>query len=246
MMKLMLMTVLLLFTLAGSAFGEYGTTVLVDSLSSGLQENNATYSVARDAESATTNQAIVDVGQYGLGGSTVFRSTLVFQDLPAMTACTACTLYVDGTTDASETDFAIHLYTAAEASPDKGNDDYSKFDGRQTGGAHTGTSISNTWSSVSYSAGWNTMVFNASGLDTLVAYSASDLWLMILSSEDAGNSEPSHVAEADGEYVQFTQSGAYLAYTYSNGWTGEIMGVTNPATVFGVDVEDIQSIMGVE
>jgi len=40
---------------------------------------------------------------------------------------------------------------------------------------------------------------------------------------------------------------AKLYYEYlAEGWTGKVMGVTNPAKIMGVAVADIKKVMGVE
>ena len=38
----------------------------------------------------------------------------------------------------------------------------------------------------------------------------------------------------------------YLDIVEPSGWTGKVMGVTDPAKIMGVAVADIKSVMGVE
>ncbi|HDY89986.1 MAG TPA: hypothetical protein ENH82_17930, partial [bacterium] len=198
---------------------------------------NANYTTARDAASGGGySSSNVDVGQKESGADyTIWRSFASFA-IPTMSSCTAGTLYVHGKFDASDTDFEIYIHGAQSYLPTLGYSDYPVFDGRQTGGVHNGTVLNDTWNSSSYSADWNTIVFNSAGRDSVVAQQDGTLGICLISKEDFGNDAP-----GDGikEYINFASSSdtgeePYISITYTT---------LNAPTNFRVEALSSDSIM---
>lgn len=191
---------------------------------------------------ATSNMR---VGQSISGGFTLYRSFTLFV-IPEMTTCSACTLYVDGQSDASTTDFEVYVVAGTQGSTIESTD-FPAVDGWATGGnLYTGSVMNDTWNSSSYSAGWNAIVFNAAGRDSIVAAQGDTLFVALISKEDYVSSQP-----GGDEYLLFSDpnppnEGAFLSITYSSGWSGNLMGVTNPDVIFGLPKASVASVMGVE
>lgn len=178
-----------------------------------LYAGGADYATGRDketADGAITTQ--ISVGQNPVG-HTVYRSFLTFA-LPSIHEVLAETLYVDGKSDVSTTDFGIYIHTSTYSTP-IATTDYDLFNGRKAGTSHTGAILNNTWNSSSYSAGWNAIVFNAAGLDTTEVHRDGAFKIALISKEDYDNSDPGGVTE----YIDFENSTAsgkepYLSLLY--------------------------------
>jgi len=212
----LILAVLLYFSVAHEVFGET-TSITAENDGRAYIYAVETYATVRDTSqgnSVSTN--LLSVGQWYRTDTTdyyVFRSFASFV-IPAMDSAQACTLYVNGYQNNSTTDFEIYIHGAEAYGPEIGSRDYSKFNGRQTGAAHDGTVLNNTWNSSSYSAGWNTLVFNAAGIDSVEAAAGDTLLIALISKEDYDNSAPT-----DEEYIHLESSEAsgeepYLSIQY--------------------------------
>jgi len=171
-----------------------------------------TYSDARDPETAETRGTYFLIGQ--LTGFSVMRADASFI-IPELAAVSACSLFVDGSSNGSTDDFDVYILSSTYG-PTLTTADYNEFDGWVSGGAHTGTVLNDTWNTASYSADWNTIIFNSAGRDSVVAAANDTLWIVLISKEDYDNSEPT-----DSESVSFTAgglgaTGAYLSFTYAS------------------------------
>lgn len=191
---------------------------------------HANYATARDTvtggSAATTNLAI---GQALSGDYYVYRSFASFV-LPSMESVTACTLYVNGDIDNSTTDFEVYIHTSTYTAIQVA--DYELFDGRQAAGVHNGSILNNTWNSSSYSAGWNTLVFNAAGLNSIATYSGGTIKIALISKEDFSNSAPS-----DAEFLSFDSSAdggtePYLSITHTSRSRRNILYKNSPNKVY--------------
>lgn len=105
---------------------------------------------------------------------------------------------------------------------------------------------------ITYSAfstsGYNDWTLNATGRAAVSKTGITKLSIRE-SVYDAPDSEPTW-ASTDRSYVQAyaADQGSNkpkLVVTYSVGWTGQVMGVTDPGKIYGVSVADITSVMGV-
>jgi hypothetical protein len=179
--------------------------------------DNDTYQNIRDYENTVAAYYTeLAAGQWYNTANTsyyVFRGFASFP-IPALYSVAACTLYVNGETNWSTTDFEIYLLTSEYGSTLQGMD-FLEFDGQQSGSAHTGTVLNNTWNTSSYSSGWNTIVFNTSGLDSLFAASDDTLRIAMISKNDYDNTSPT----SSEEYVWFESSDhatdkPYLSISY--------------------------------
>jgi hypothetical protein len=176
---------------------------------------NFVYATSRDAATATGKSTVeMFVGQLLTGGSIYItdRAFLSF-DIPDMSSISAASLFLEGAYDFSTTDFEIYIHTSTYSNPLVVGD-YPLFDGRQTGGAHTGTVLNNTWNSSSYSATWNEIEFNVSGLLSIINSSGATWKIALISKEDYNNSAPT-----GNEYLGFHASATadkepYLELTY--------------------------------
>lgn len=236
---------------ASGAYELFATSEVVRNIF--LDSTDSTYTTSRDMDEAeNSGSSYLALGQRDLSGYQVMRTFTAFP-IPAMTSATKCTLYAWGSTNESDDDFNIVILSAHDSSPAYTVADYSHFDGRVTGGAHTGTALNETYSSTSFVLdGWNVFEFNAAGLDSLVAASGDTLWLAIISANDYTNTAPT---ESHNEYVVFDAledegHEPYLLFEYVpesvTGWSHKIMGAANVKSVNGILVENIKKIMGVE
>lgn len=176
-----------------------------------IAANDATYLTARNATTGfqASNQYHA-TGQYL--GFYVTRSFMMFT-IPTMTALSAASLFLNGRSDGSTTDFELDIYESTYAALSETR--FDEFDGWAASGAYTGTRLNNTWNTSSYSAGWNELVFNAAGLAAILAKSGTSFKIALLSEEDQLASEP-----AGNEYVEFQSSVTageepYIALTYT-------------------------------
>ncbi len=176
-----------------------------------VYELNATYLTARNT--ATASQVAVGellmVGQRNAAGTYYVKRSFMAFPISGMSACTACTLYVNGDDDYSTTDFNICLFGANSYRSTLTGADFSKFDGWAAGGAYSGTRLNDVWNSSSYSANWNAIIFNVAGRDSLFAAKSDTLWMAMVSDEDSAASQP-----ADEEDMNFELT-PYLSYTYT-------------------------------
>jgi hypothetical protein len=191
------------------------TTVTALTAQSGtLYGDNATYLTQRNGATAYDIQAaLVEAGQKA-GNFESYRSFMAFTGFPAMISVSACTLYCEGYSNASTTDFNVNLFGANSYKSALTTADFSKFDGWVSSGAYTGTVLNETWGTASYSTGWNAIVFAAAGLDSINAAKADTLWIAMLSSRDVAATEP-----GGDEYVAFDLTAGgnapYLSFTYT-------------------------------
>jgi len=190
------------------------STTITAQMDGWINNSDNTYSTARDAESGTAVSDYLEVGQYyGVPDYFVNRSFLTFP-IPVLWSVSACSLYVNGRTDNSTTDFLIYIHGANSYGPTLNNNDFPMFHGRNTGQSHNGTVLNDTWNSSSYSSDWNTIIFNAAGCDSILASMGDTLRIALISGEDYDNSTP-----ADNERLQFENSShatdkPYLSITY--------------------------------
>lgn len=183
----------------------------------GLVRNVAadTYTNVRDAATGGTAQTSqIGVGQNVIVSYYIFRGFASFA-IPDMSACTACSLFLEGKEDNSTTDFGVYIHTSTYSNPIT-EGDYDLFDGHQASGIYNGTVLNNTWNSSSYSPTWNEFVFNAAGLAVVLAAKNTTLRLVLISKEDYDNSAPT-----DSEYIYFESSATagkepYLSLTYTS------------------------------
>ena len=172
-----------------------GGTVDVAADTSGFNENTSviSYATARDDDAADTYAfATLGVGQrYIASVYTVWRTVIGFSVPAGIGTISAVTLNVYGHDNDTEVDFDLYVVGAVDAASELTVDDFSHFDGRQTGGAHNGTVLNDTWNTVSYDNDLMTIVFNASGIDSVTSAIDGTLWIALISGEDYDNSSPS-------------------------------------------------------
>jgi hypothetical protein len=174
---------------------------------------NATYTTARNATTGTDASADCTIGQDT--GYIIYRSFVRIPTLPEMSSVSACTLYCNGSLDQSVTDFNVQIYSSYHGNAVT-TADFASFNGRQTG-AFDGPTLAAPWSTTSYSADWNTFIFNVSGRDTVLSRTGLDLYLALISSNDSSATAPS-----GDEYIDFdgsTNGGIYLSVTYLGFYT---------------------------
>lgn len=179
---------------------------------------SGTYESARNV----TDGIIVDTDVYTVGQTeadgastqyAVYRSFIAIPIPNIFRSVSACTLYVNGSFDLSETDFDVKVYGASQYKSTLTTADFDQFDGWAASGAYTGTALSGAWNSSTYSADWNAIVFNAAGIDSLMAAVGDTLWIAMLSQEDVASSAPGSSVQ---EIVTFTNTGSspYLSIEY--------------------------------
>ncbi len=151
--------------------------------------SNATYLTARNLSTATTVDATGRVGQ--ITGYTIYRLPAKFA-IPALTTANLCTLYVYGNGDGSTTNFNVNVYGARAYRPVIDTGDADAFHGWAASGAYGGTILNDTWSTASYSAGWNAIPLNAAGRDSVKASAGDTLAVMLLSSLDVAATAPTN------------------------------------------------------
>lgn len=242
---------ILLFA-CGNAWGENATVAISTALSGELQNcmYAEPYATTRDNASASNpSHSVLGVGQFKSyldenNHYTVMRAALAFPSIPEMSDASACTLYVDGSSDQSNTDFIVYVFGAEAIGSTFEAADYARFNGRRVGTTHNGTQLNASWNTSGYSAGWNALIFNAAGLDSVVAASGDTLKIMLVSSGDYANTAPSAV---ENNFVKFTIGTAYLSINYTPpGYSGTVFGVENPSIIFGLPKANVTSVMGVE
>ncbi|MFC1693309.1 hypothetical protein ACFL1R_07385 [Candidatus Latescibacterota bacterium] len=174
------------------------------------------YLTARDASSGAAYTFNWRVGQTLAGGGNynIFRAFAGFPIPENIYAVNACSLYINGDVDLSVTDYDIYIHGASEYSPTLEGDDFPRFDGRQTGQGHNGAILTESWNSSSYSSGWNHIVFNTTGRNSVKAATGDTLWIALISKKDYDNSTPTN-----DEYIAFdstedTGTEPYLSLVY--------------------------------
>jgi hypothetical protein len=204
----MINALLLAMMLSTNANADTTTAVVANDV---RKTNTASYSAARDTVAGNSVNSTIYLGQ-GAVAFPVYRGYFGFP-IASVTA-TACSLYWYLATDVSTTDFDVYLVGARSAKSTITVDDYSRFNGRVSGGPHTGTVLNDTFSSAGKSINnWYAVVFNAAGLDSLNAAAGDTLWIAAISKEDYDNSEP-----AANEAMIFNGLGATAPYlSYSSG-----------------------------
>jgi hypothetical protein len=209
--------VLVLMILCGQAWAENDIATAKGSFY--LSASSGTYVGARDTTetSSAIGSAYQVVGQRKLGATyQLYRAGNRFV-IPTMSSASECTLWVYGREDDSDTNFSIYIIGANSMRPIQDKADYILFDGRTAGGAHTGTILNNAYASTDFvDATWNPIVFNAAGIDSLVAAQGDTLWIALISKEDYDNSAPTN-----DEYIVFESLAEvgfepYLSFTYND------------------------------
>jgi hypothetical protein len=107
---------------------------------------NEVYLTARNGIYGNTSSNYA-VGQVynGVNSYMVFRTFTHFS-LPGMIACSACTLYVNGSSDNSTTDFTIHVYGARLYKPTLTGDDFKNFSNWAASGTYDSSKVmNNAW-----------------------------------------------------------------------------------------------------
>jgi hypothetical protein len=174
---------------------------------------NEVYLTARNGIYGNTSSNYA-VGQVynGVNSYMVFRTFTHFS-LPGMIACSACTLYVNGSSDNSTTDFTIHVYGARLYKPTLTGDDFKNFSNWAASGTYDSSKVmNNAWHSSSYSSAWNKIVFNSTGLDSMKAASGDTLWIALLSNRDVAPTTPTGEERI---YFEYSTNTPYLSFTYS-------------------------------
>ena len=170
-----------------------GRTVDVAADTSGYCENTSTvYATARDEDASDTYEhTTLGVGQRFIASFHLVWRTFIGFEIPSISNITAVSFNFYGNTNDTEVDFDMYIVGATDAAAELDVNDFSHFDGRQTGGVHNGTVLNDTWNTTSYSNELNTVNFNASGLDSVTAAIGGTLWVAIISREDYDNSSAS-------------------------------------------------------
>lgn len=173
------------------------------------------YATARnDGPNPNVSTTQNTVGQSSSGNFYLWRDFLSFV-LPEMTEVTSVSLFLDGISNSSGTDFNVFIHTSTYTDPLEVGD-WGLFDGHQASGAYDGVGLNESWNSVDYSDGWNEIVFNTPGKAAVLAAQGSTFKIVIISAEDYNNSQP-----GDDEYVIFSTTiheglEPYLKIVYSN------------------------------
>lgn len=172
------------------------------------------YTVTRDKTAGDFTAATsFTMGQNYTTNYYVFRAFASFV-LSAMSSLSAASLFLNGRTDESTTDFGIYLLTSTYSNP-LVVADFDQFDGWQASGAYNGTVLNDTWNSSSYSADWNEIVFNAAGLAAILAKQNDTFKLVAISKEDYDNSEPTGPEDIRFESSLTVGEEPYLSITYT-------------------------------
>jgi len=201
----------------GTMSGRVGThTVDIEATNDGrIRVYDEVYATARNdgpnPEVSTTQNS---VGQTASGNFYLWRLFASFV-LPEMTTVTSVSLFLDGVSNSSDTDFDVYVFTSTYTDPLEVGD-WGLFDGHQATGAYNGTILNDTWNTTSYSDDWNEIVFNAAGRSAVLAAKNTTFKIALISKEDYSSDQP-----GDSEYVIFSttiHSGLepYLKVSYTN------------------------------
>ncbi len=190
-----------------------------------VRSYDETYLTARNAENA---DAVIETGAVRVGQETgyqVHRSLIHFPlTTLAGVSVSACTLFVDGVQDQSETNFSVFVYQADTSGPTYGVEDFSHFSGWESSGTYdpTVSYLMNVgWNTSGYSAGWNAITFASAGIATVQAALGDTLWIAMISSRDRNATTPTTY-----EFVEFENYPVpYLSIEYTTGWGGTVNGV---------------------
>lgn len=147
----------------------------------------------------------------------IYRSFGSFA-LPEMSSVSACSLFLNGYGDYSDTDFDIYIHTSTHSDP-LVKADFDLFDGHQATGSYNGTVLNNSWNSVDYSADWNEIVFNGAGLTAVLAKQNDTFNIVVISKEDYGNSTPTNQEKVTFNQSSIGGSEPYLSITYTQAIT---------------------------
>ena len=191
------------------------TTSIVASPYGRASNSNSVYLTARNGAGNDNYAGFLNVGQVFSGSNhNIDRAFLGIPGIPGMVSASACTLFVDGYTDASDTDFDIYIVGARAWKSALSNDDFTRFNGWAASGSYTGAVLNTSWNTSSFSSNLNALIFNAAGRDSLAAAAGDTLWLAMLSSRDYTPTAPS-----GNEYVIFAGSAPCLSFTYTPYYT---------------------------
>jgi hypothetical protein len=193
------------------------TTVVINQTHAGF--TNASSGVYTGVRDSTTSSYAYDnipmVGQSLVGEIyTVYRAFFSFPIPAGLATVDACSLYVYGDDNQSVTDFNIIITGANAVRPVISKADFVRFDGHTSSGAYTGMHRLNIpWNSASYSAGWNKLIFNTVGLDSIKNASGDTLWVAMISHKDSASTAPSN-----SEYVRWNKltNSPYISITYES------------------------------
>jgi len=171
------------------------------------------YNYSRDVATGTVVDTL-KIGQYKITEDidAIYRSFMTFPMPDGATSATAGSLFVYAYAESIGTDFDINIVGANEYRPTLDTTDFVNFDGRQAfGTAHTGTVLNETWNATdNYAAGWDTLILNQAGLNSIGATAGDSLAIALLSSKDFSATAPTtyesvmFLANNDAPYLSIT------------------------------------------
>ncbi len=191
-------------------------TAVLDGHTESRSADEATARNATNAVAVFTNALFV--GRDKDSSYTFYRSFLTLpipltQD--SVYAVTGVSLFLNGGTDHSKTDFQIYVVGAEAYGPTLTTADVNQFDGWQAIRPYNGTVLNDSTYSALWSADWNEIVFNAAGRDSLIAALGDTLRIALMSKRDYANT-PSVEGK---EYVTYVSSAGsddpYIEITYT-------------------------------
>lgn len=193
------------------------TTVTLIAAESGyVTDGSTTYLNVRNGNGSSGSpitSSVIAIGQvYSDPNYTMYRSYIHFA-IPEMIASSACTLYANGGGDFTDTDWTLHIYGARKYRSVLTKDDWVNFSNWAASGTYDSSKVMNeSWHTSSYSADWNKIIFNSTGLDSVKAAAGDTLWFALLSNRDVRADEPT-----GDERLYFERTGnvPYLSFTYT-------------------------------
>ncbi len=173
--------------------------------------NSTTYLTVHNATTGTVSAVTYRVGQNKIATTYyIYRNFFNFT-IPAMVQCLACTLFVEGHTDSSTyNEFTVCVMGARAAHPTLVSGDYINYDGHAT---YDSTNALGKWHSSAFSTGWNKIIFNSLGRDSVETASEDTLWIALISNRDFSATAPT-----GGEMIGFDYQAPrlpYLSFSYS-------------------------------
>ncbi len=188
-------------------------TVNVSNIGTPLCTGNKTWAEVRDSNVANgLYPDFIGVGA-GISGSgfAVSRGGLTFSGIPKnIDFISSATLVLDGYSCNLANNFNICIFRGTWTGDSIKISDFIKFDGRQIGKPHNGVSLCAPWNTSNYSNDDNTFTFLSAGRDLIKACAGDTLRLMIISSIDSSNTEPTGTSRilftgsADPPYLNIT------------------------------------------
>jgi len=209
--------ILIILLILCSYMSVFGTDVSIQATNEGRLRvwHETVYTTARDdAANVDLVTTTLQVGQTNAANYYLYRTFASFV-LPAMTSVSSVSLFLEGVTNSSGADFEIYVFTSTCTDPLE-TGDWGEFDGNQASGVYNGTVLNINWNSVSYSDGWNEIVFNTAGIAAVLAAQNTTFKIALISKEDYSNDPP-----GEDEFIVFSSSDEedeepYLAITYND------------------------------